>query len=440
MNLLKTVFLAALLSLPALARAQNSPTRAELERSEQELQRQLDQANRDLTETQKNRRITLGQLHLLQSKIALRNSLIENINQDIGLINSDINYAYRDIKLEKKDLDTLKSQYARMVVYSYKTRSAYDYVNFILSSNSFNDAIRRYEYLKQYRAFRHNQAESILRTESLLKIKIQNFNTARLGRATVLTSQEKEINRLQEEKQEKNELVANLKDHEKDLMGDIRGKEKAQKKLSSTLTILIRREIEEARKTEAATEGKKVVKAATKAPSPGSTTPVTTPAPAASAARTTRPANPLEATPEALALSENFEANKSKLPWPVENGYISDPFGPHQHPLLDKVEVDNYGVNISTAQGGVVRAVFSGEVVTATNDAYTKWTVLIRHGEYFTVYSNLSKVSIKKGEQVSTKEPIGVAYTNEDSGETYVHFLVMKNGTFLNPAGWLKSR
>jgi septal ring factor EnvC (AmiA/AmiB activator) len=440
LNPAKVLCLSLLVCFPLLVAAQATVSRAELERSKQELQRQLDQANRELLETKKNKRITLDQLRLLQNKITLRNRLIDNISQDIGLINSDINSAYRDISMEKRDLDILKLQYAKMVVYSYKTRSAYEFVNFILSANSFNDAIRRYEYLKQYRAFRMNQASSILQTEGLLKIKIRNLNETRLGRATVLTSQQKEKQKLEEEKQEKNEVMNNLKGHEKELMTDIRGKQTAQKKLSSTLSILIRREIEDAKRDEAAAAKKPaVVNNAGATPAPSRSGDRSAAAETGSS-KTVRPVNPLESTPEALALSKNFEANRGKLPWPVESGYISDPFGPHQHPLLEKVQVDNYGVNISTAAGGVVRAVFDGEVVTATNDAYTKWTVLIRHGEYFTVYSNLSRVSVRKGQQVSTKQAIGTAFTNQDSGETYVHFLVMKNGTFLNPATWLMSR
>jgi len=438
---LVTIFLLTLLAaVPLRAFAQNSPSRAELERSKQELQRQLDQANRELLETKKNRKITMGQLHLLQSRITLRNRLIENINQDIGLINNDIYSAYRDISLEKKDLDTLKGQYARMVVYSYKTRSAYDLVNFILSAKSFNDAIRRYEYLKQYRAFRINQATSILQTENLLKEKIQYLNQARHGRATILVSQQKERVKLEQEKQEKDQVIASLRGHENELLADIRQKQTAQRKLSSSLAILIRREIEEAKKGEAAAAKRNAAVAPSTLLSPAAASGSRSSPAASSTTRPVRPANPLEATPEALALSKDFEANKGKLPWPVVSGYISDPFGPHQHPLLEKVLVDNYGVNISTSPGGAVRAVFSGEVVTVTNDAYTKWTVLIRHGEYFTVYSNLARATVHKGEQVATKQVVGAAFTNQDSGETYVHFLVMKNGTFLNPAIWLMSR
>jgi len=442
LNLVKTLVTVACCGLPLLGVAQTSPSRAELEKNKEQLQRELNRANRELLQTKNNRRLTLGQLRLLQKKISLRNKLIENINEDIGLFDQAIRSAYRDISLEKKDLDTLKTQYARMVVYSYMTRSAYDYVNFILSSKSFNDAIRRYEYLKQYRSFRLNQAASIVQTENLLKEKIHYMALQRKSRSGVLGSQEKEKRKLEQEKQEKNEFMANLKGHEKELMADIREKERAQMKLSRTLSILIRREIEEARRNAAASAASKKNPVRVVAPGAASSgTGNAIPHPAAvSAGTVARPANPLEATPESLALSENFESNRGKLPWPVKNGFISDPFGPHQHPLLDKVEVDNYGVNISTDPNGVVRAVFKGDVVTAANDQYTKWTVLVRHGEYFTVYSNLARVFVKKGQTVTTKQPIGVAYTNTDTGETYVHFLVMKNGTFLNPALWLMSR
>jgi septal ring factor EnvC (AmiA/AmiB activator) len=404
----------------------NLPTRAELEREKAQLQRQLEEANAHLEEIRKNKNLTVRQVQLLQNKISLRDRLIENLNDEISLIDRDIRRAYSDIQALEQDLDTLKAEYARQVVYTYKNRSMYDYLNFILSANSFNQALHRYAYLKRLRDYRRHQVQSIIQTEALLKEKISLLSASKQERTQALSAQQKQMEQLERERKEKNQLLLTLKGREKQILADIEAKRRAQQKLDATLAILIRREIEEARR-KAAEEAARA-KAAT----------ASTAARSASEANAS-PAAALTETPEEKLISSNFEGNMGRLPWPVEKGYISDPYGRHQHPVLSYVEVENNGVNIDTEKGAVARAVFEGDVVTATFDQYNRWTVILRHGQYFTVYSNLLKPLVKAGEHVHTKQPVGIVYTNDESGETYLHFLIYKGTESMNPALWLSS-
>ncbi|PJJ75059.1 septal ring factor EnvC (AmiA/AmiB activator) [Thermoflavifilum aggregans] len=402
------------------------PTRAELEKEKAQLQRQLEEANAQLEEIRKNKNLTVRQVQLLQNKISLRDRLIENLNDEISLIDRDIRRAYADIQGLEQDLDTLKAEYARQVVYTYKNRSMYDYINFILSANSFNEALHRYAYLKRLRDYRRHQAQSILQTQALLKEKISLLSASKQDRTQALSAQQKQMQQLEQERKEKNQLLLTLKGKEKQILADIEAKRKAQQKLDATLAVLIRREIEEARR-KAAEEAARS-KSATASASAKS-------APAAASSGSAI----LSETPEEKLISSNFEGNMGRLPWPVEKGYISDPYGRHQHPVLSYVEVENNGVNIDTEKGAVARAVFEGDVVTATFDQYNRWTVILRHGQYFTVYSNLLKPLVKAGEHVQTKQPVGIVYTNDESGETYLHFLIYKGTESMNPALWLSS-
>lgn len=427
------------------------PSRAELEKRRTRLQQDIEQATRDLNGVQRNRHETLMQVKLLQNKIRLRNKLINNINGEINYIDQDIRSANRDISSMQKDLDTLRAQYARLVVYAYKSRSAYDFLNFILSANSFNDAIKRFQYLKQYREYREHQATSIISTQQLLKQKIANLQQMKLKRRGVLSSQEDERKSLLGEEDQKRQMVQQLKGHEKELLAQIKAKKRESKELSIRIAAVIRREIEEARKRAEAEAAARAAKAraaqeakARSLAAGGTNTPAAAPtagpahaASAASASKPSRPANVLEDTPESLALSENFESNRGKLPWPVTQAIILDPFGIHQHPVFDQIMVDNDGISIGTSRGAPVRAVFDGEVASIF-PLSGKWIVMIKHGQYFTVYANLKNVSVQRGQQVKTLQTIGTVAISNMDGTSELDFKIYKGNTPVNPELWLK--
>lgn len=457
-------------SVPAILHAQNSnQSREELEHRKKELQREIDEANAELKDTKKSTRESLGQLRALKDKIVLRTRLINNINEEINFINGDINSAYRDVRTLQKDLDTLKAQYSQLVVYAYKNRSTYDILNFVFSAQSFNDAVKRYQYLKQYREYRHRQASNIMETQELLNKKIANLQSQKDKRANTLKTEQDQRATLEQDKKEKDDVLNKLKGREKELVTDINQRKKDAQKVQAAIRAVIRREIEEARRKaaeealarkKAAEEKRKreeearkaaaVAAAAaaaknnasnnpgvvTTAPKPVEPPPTKTPEPE----RPTRSENVLEATPEALALSESFEANRGKLPWPVDAGRITGYFGPQKHAVIDRISVDNDGIILSTRKGASVKAIFEGVVIIVHVIPGAGYMVTIRHGQYFTNYVRLQSTQVKKGEKVRTGQVIGTASTNELENMGEVELQIYKGASRQNPQFWIRGR
>jgi septal ring factor EnvC (AmiA/AmiB activator) len=469
--------------LPALLNAQvTQQSREELEHRKKELQKEIDEANDALKVTKKSTKESLGQLRALRDKITLRTRLINNINEEINFINGDINSAYRDIKTLEKDLDTLKSQYAQLVVYAYKNRSTYDMLNFIFSSQTFNDAIKRYQYLKQYRDYRRRQADNILETQVLLNKKIENLRDQKDKRAGTLKTEQEQRNILETDKKEKDQVLTQLKGREQELVADINKNKKDAQKVQVAIQVVIRREIEAARKQaeeealakrKAAEEKKRREDAARKAAAAAAAAakaaaandaladkpdkpdkppvveapPKPTPPPAsiptlppAEVEKPARVENVLEATPEALALSESFESNRGKLPWPVSSGNIIGHFGKQQHAVMERITVENDGIIIGTNKGAAVRAIFQGEVRKVVIIPGGGALVIIRHGQYFTNYVRLQTVNVKTGDKVSTGQVIGTAGINELENQGEVELQIYKGIAKQNPESWIRKK
>lgn len=462
--------------LPALLNAQaTQPSREELEHRKKELQKEIDEANEALKVTKKSTRESLGQLRALRDKITLRTRLINNINEEINFINGDINSAYRDIKTLEKDLDTLKSQYAQLVVYAYKNRSTYDMLNFIFSSQTFNDAIKRYQYLKQYRDYRRRQADNILETQVLLNKKIENLRDQKDKRAGTLKTEQEQRNILETDKKEKDQVLTQLKGREQELVADINKNKKDAQKVQVAIQVVIRREIEAARKQaeeealakrkaleekkrreEAARKAAAAAAAAAKAnaandavadkpdkperPAETPSKPAPAPTPPAEVEKPARVENVLEATPEALALSESFESNRGKLPWPVTSGNIIGHFGRQQHAVMERITVENDGIIIGTNKGAAVRAIFQGEVRKVVIIPGGGALVIIRHGQYFTNYVRLQTVNVKTGDKVNTGQVIGTAGTNELENQGEVELQIYKGVAKQNPESWIRRK
>lgn len=470
--------------LPAMLVAQNTgqqqPTREELERRKKELQKEIEEANAQLKDTKRSTRESLGQLRALRDKITLRTRLINNINEEINFINGDINTAYRDVKTLQKDLDTLKAQYAQLIVYAYKNRSSYDMLNFVFSAQSFNDAVKRFQYLKQYREYRRRQADNIVSTQDQLNRKIQSLESQRVKRADALKTEQEQRSTLEQDKKEKDEVLTKLKGREKELVADINQRNKDAQKVQAAIRAVIRREIEEARRKameeeaarrKAAEEKRRREEEARKAalaaaekakadaaaaaannannnaaannPPPAKPTPA--PEPAKPAAEPPKPApvrseNVLEATPEALALSESFEANRGKLPWPVDAGNIIEHFGIHQHAVMEHITVPSDGIVIATTKGGAVKSIFEGEVKSVVVMPGSGYVIIIRHGQYFTTYVRLQTTRVKKGDMVKTGQVIGTASVNDLENTGEVELQIWKGVTKQNPEQWIRRR
>lgn len=451
---------------PAVLNAQNNqPTREELEQRKKELQKEMDAAQAMLNETKKSSKESLAQLRALRNKLDLRSRMIRNINDEIRLINRDINAALQDVKTLERDLDTLKQQYAQLIVSAYKNRSSYAMLNFIFSADSFNDAIKRYQYLKQYREFRSRQAGNILETQEQLKLKVKNLEEQRKKRSSTLLTEQEQRTILEKDRKEKDEVVAKLKGREKELLADINQKKKDQKKVQDAIRAVIRKEIEDARRKAAAEElarkkaaeaerkrreeeRRRAIAAANEAAknNNNATANVNIPPPVVDKpapepeepAKSTRVINVLEATPEAVALSDNFEANKGKIPWPIESGIILSFFGKQKNADMERITEENDGILFGTRRGGNVKAVFEGEIRRVFSVPGAGYVVMIRHGQYFTNYIGLQNIQVKSGDKVRTGQVIGTARSNEDDSAGVVELQIYKGQSLQNTNIWIK--
>lgn len=424
--------------------AQNNE-RETLEKRKQETQREIDALNRQYEDLKKNKKQSLGQLALIQNKIKLRNRLISNINDQVRMIDGNINDSYREIRRLQKDLDTLRMQYSKNVVYAYKNRSNYDFLNFIFSASSFNDALRRVNYLKAYRNYRTQQMDVITKTEVLYKQKIEDLTNSRKEKQVVLQDQTKEMSKLVDDKKEQDAVVNNLKKREKEINSMLTAKRKQASALEASIKAVVRREIEAAKKEaerKAKEEKDRLAKEAAKAvpseaTSSGANATSTAPAATKPVTVVKKTESYLEYNKEDLALGTNFEASRGRLPFPVDNGYVAIAFGPYTIPGTNLKGNQDF-ITIASPEGTVVKAVFDGEVASVF-DVGGMSAVTIRHGKYFTTYSNLISVSVKKNQQIKTGQTIGRVGTNLE-GEGQIDFILTRETQMLNPSSWLRNR
>jgi len=424
--------------------AQDGDTKEDIQRKQQQLQKEIDDLNRTLGQIKSSKKKSLTQLALVQKKIAARNALINNINKDLRRLDNTIYLNQLEINRMKKELDSLKMNYAKSLVFAYKNRSNYDYLNFIFSATSFNDAIKRVAYLRSYKQYRETQVTTIQKTQDLLQGKVVTLTSNKTEKKTALFDQGKQLDVLQEDKKEQNDVLKNLKSQESDVASQIKQNQRNQQKLKSALQVIINREIAEARRKEAARlkaiEDAKKKDATANTPSPGSNTPAnnnTASVSAGSTAKTNRVYSPFESTPEGLEESINFESRRGSLPWPVNSGVVSIAFGPYEIPGTH-IQGNSEGITISLPVGASVKSVADGEV-SAVFDINGQQAVVVRHGKYFTAYSNLNSIKIARGAQVHAGTVLGAADKGQD-GDGQVVFMVSNGNGYLNPESWLRSR
>jgi septal ring factor EnvC (AmiA/AmiB activator) len=380
-------------------------SKKELENRKKQLQKEIIQTENLLNETKKNKKLSLNQLVTLNKKISIREQLIATIQAEIRLAEKQINDNKAIITSLENDLQKLKEEYAKMIYYAYKNQDAYSRIMFIFSAKDFSQAYRRLKYMQQYSHYRHKQAEMIVKTQELLYKKIAELEEKIRQKQELLIVEEQEKQQLAKEKSEQEKTLIQLQEQEKELMKKIKEKEQEQKQLQLAIQRIIEEEIRKSRE-KAKTDGIKPAEQG------------------------------LTLTPEAQKLSNTFEANKGKLPWPVAEGIITGKHGEQPHPVIKGITIKNNGVDISTKKNALVRAVFEGEVTgLATVPGFGK-VVMIRHGEYLTVYSNLKEVLVKKGDKIKTKQNIGIVDTDEND-KTEVHFEIWKGSTLMNPETWL---
>jgi murein hydrolase activator len=436
-----TKFLTAFLFLfIGLTVAAQQDDKDALQKQREQLRREILETENRLQETRQSTKVNIGQLSLINKKMDLQGSVIDNINSEIKNLNNNIYLSQLEINKMSRILDTLKQEYAKSMVYAYKNRSNYDFLNFIFSANNFNDAIKRVAYLKSYRSYREMQAENILRTQAMLEDRIAVLSGTKKKKNIVLQEHDKELSQLEKQQQEKASIVNKLKSQQKELIAQVNAKRKQDVKLKNAITAMIRREIEIAKKEAAEKEKRRLAELKKNTPEPvakptenktTTTTAAATPSKAAPAPKTTT--SVLVSSEADKALNANFKKNKGSLPWPV-NGFVISHYGPNQLP--GGIDYTNPGVSIGAKVGEPVKAVFDGEV-TLVSYIEDKQAVFIKHGEYFTVYSNLGSASVQRGDHVKTGQTIGKAGMN-DEGEGQVDFIIMQETTNVNPEAWLK--
>ncbi len=380
--------------------------KSQLEARKAKIEQEINYTNKLLSETKKSKQASLNQLLLLNKKITQRQELINAINYEIGSLDKKIVHTNDTIDELTETIAQLKNEYAKMIYFAQKNRNSYSRLMFIFSAKDFNQAYQRLKYFQQYSAYRQNQVRLIRQNQALLADKVALLQKQKRDKVSLKSTEESEKQKLSVEKTEQDKVVKQLSQQERDLLKKLRENEKAARKLQKAIEDLIAEEIRKAKEA--------AKKAGTKP----------------------KPENAFGLTPAEMKLSTTFAGNKGILPWPTERGVISGTFGEHPHPVLKGIITKNNGVDISTASGSVARAVFDGEVTsTMTLPSYNN-VVIIRHGEFLTVYSNLGQLFVKKGDKVTTKQRIGTIETNEN-GKTILHFELWKGKTLQNPESWI---
>ncbi len=402
------------------------------------LQDEIKDAEDLLNDTKEKKENSLNELKLLNRKIDVREEVISNIAQQVNGVDHQIKETSHAINAMQSDMEELKKQYAQMVYYTYLNDENYEPLHFIFSAKSINDAFQRVQYIRSFHSFRKDQIKAVEEIAGKLKVRLDGIQKEKDEKQELLTKEEKEKNKLDQEKAKKDKAVKNLQSQEKDIKKQIDKKKKDAVSLNNKIQAIIAEEIKKEKEKAAAAAAAEAAKLkAEAAKNAGSTTTETKSA--ETPAKTTTESKPvnLGLTPEMQLISKNFEGNKGKLPWPVERGAITERFGKHEHPVLKDVIVENNGIDIATTQGATVRSIFDGEVVNIIFNPSFQKGVIIKHGEFYSVYTNIENVTVKAGDKVTTKQKIGTAWEDPDDGKTEVHLEIWKNTVILDPALWI---
>jgi septal ring factor EnvC (AmiA/AmiB activator) len=389
-----------------------SQSKKELESRKAKIQKEIDFTNKQLQIVTQNKSATAEQLAALRKKIELRQSLIGTINSEINTLGGEIENTSKEIVSLEEQMSQLKTEYAAMIRYAYHNRNVYQRLMFVFAAQDFNQAYSRLKYLQQYGVYRRDQAFQIDATQTQLSGKKQELVTRKNEKTALRNTEQQQKSTLEKEKKQQDVLLQNLSNREKKLKKQLAEKQVAKQKLDRAIENLIKKEIEAAKK-KAVASGKKNVTSK----------------------------NVFTLTPESQKLSSNFSGNRGMLPWPVEQGNITSTFGQHPHKELKGVVINNNGVDIQSNPGAAARALFDGTVSGVIPIPGAGKALIIRHGEYLTVYSNLETVSVKTGEKVTTKQRIGtVASSSDENGRGEVHLEIWKNSTKLDPQQWIVRR
>ncbi len=407
--------------------------KARLENRKKQLLNDISSTGKLLKETEKSKEAALQRALLLNTKIQQRNQLIDAYREEVSFLDVQITANRSELSRLEDRLNAMKENYGRMVFMAYKNREDTDQLIYLLASDNVNNAYRRMNYFRQVAEFRKVSAEKIMAVREEVSTATRQLEAAKQEKNTLLSAETSQKQLLETEKGEAEILAKKLKGREKELRNKIEKAERERLALEVKIKKIIDAEIEaERRRAEekARMEAEKKKTAEAKKSTSGT-----------KPAEPTKPAAPekplvLSVTPETRALSNSFEGNKGLLPWPVERGVISGNFGTHPHPVLKNISVKNDGVDITAPAGAEARAVFGGVVSGVFPVEGFGNVVILRHGEYLTVYSNLGQVSVGRDQKVNAKQKVGTIQP-ADNGKSVMNFQIRKGTAILNPAGWL---
>ena len=392
----------SLISFNQLFSQISSDQQKKLEAQRTKLMNEIKQINNLLFSNTKIRKNAIDEVEDIQVRLNVRSELIKVTNMQANLLIRRININQRNIDTQRKELDELKKEYAKMIQKSYASKSLQNRLMFLFSSENFLQAYRRIQYLKQYARYRRNQGLEIAEKTKLL----QNLNKILIEENEIkirLINENRVVQqKLAEEQKKQQDLINTLRVKQKSLKLKIAKKQKQREKINKEINRLIREAIAESNRISG-----KTVK------------------------------DVFQLTPESKLIAKNFQENKGRLPWPLEKGVITQGFGRQRHPVVKTTIIQSNGVTISTEPFAKVRAVFDGEVMSIIIIKGSNPSVLIRHGSYITLYTNLSKIYVKKGEKVASKQVIGEVFTNQQTGKTQLQFGIFNNIKALNPKDWV---
>lgn len=387
--------------LLTIAWGQNN-RQAKLEAQRKQLRAEIKQINTLLFTNKKQKKNALTEVEDLAVKISLRQRLIKVTNEEANRLIQQISLNQRTITRQEKELKDLKEEYAEMIRFSYASKSAQSRLMFLFSSESFLQAYKRFQYLKQYAAFRKKQGLMIAEKTKALEILNASLVVQKQKKDTLIKENRIAQNELTAERLEQKERINALKKNERSLARQIQKKQRQITAFDKEIQRIIREAIAASNKA-AAGKNKAV----------------------------------FTLTPEAQLIGKNFTANKGKLPWPVEQGVVTLGFGTQTHPMVKTTKIQSNGVTIATPGKAKVRSVFKGKVMQVFSFKGSNPGVLIQHGNYITSYSNLAAVYVKKGEIIDAKQAIGEVFTHPTSGKSELKFSVFQNTTPVNPKSWV---
>ncbi len=372
-------------------------TKAELEAQRKKALEEINYVDNLLKETAKEKNESLSELRIIGNKLNLRENVIKGIDDEIGLLTDRIDLNNLAIELMESDLVTLRKDYEKAVLNSFRTLKGNTEIGYVLSAKDFNQGYKRLKYLQQITKFRRNETEVIME----LKVEIESSRKKMeedLEKLSELKKRQEEQKKLLVNEQDRRQIiVSNLSNKEKQLQRDLEEKRRIARRIESEIA----RVIEEERKKSAVTE----------------------------------------LSPELRALSDNFFENKGRLPWPVDKGVITGHFGVHNHPVLKYVTERNSDIEITSSGNTPVKSVFNGVVASVVSIRGANMTVIIRHGKYLTVYSNLVNIKVKTGETVKTGQIIGSVYNDAEKGnEAVLKFMVTEEKNELDPELWISKK